>query len=170
MALFPDYSKCGKGASCAYRADNNSPDTTTTGDNNNDNLIRHSDRPDNDCAFNPGLGKCKADCTEDQSFCKCPRGFVMNEDDHCRPDKKCPKGFKEHANDETGTCFPTKTLLRGGGTGATTKPKTVTTTINNQFTVPQGFNATFFDINTPYCWYVVNAPPCYDIKNGSVIR
>jgi hypothetical protein len=38
--------------------------------------------------------------------------FVMNEDDHCRPDKPCPKGFKEHANDETGTCFPTKDIER----------------------------------------------------------
>ena len=37
-------------------------------------------------------------------------------------------------------------------------------------TAPNGLNATFFDANTPYCWYVVNAPPCYDIKAGTVIR
>jgi hypothetical protein len=30
----------------------------------------------------------------------------MNEDDNCRPDKPCPKGFEEHADDETGKCFP----------------------------------------------------------------
>jgi phosphoglycerol transferase MdoB-like AlkP superfamily enzyme len=34
----------------------------------------------------------------------------------------------------------------------------------------QGFNATFYDANMPYCWYVVNAPPCYDINTESVIR
>lgn len=81
-------------------------------------VVRHTDRPDKDCAFNPGLGKCKVDCTEDQSFCECPHGFVMNEDDQCRPDKKCPKGFEEHTNDETGACFPTaKTLSGGDGSG-----------------------------------------------------
>jgi hypothetical protein len=37
-------------------------------------------------------------------------------------------------------------------------------------TVPNGLNATFFNASTPYCWYVVNAPPCYDIKTGTVIR
>jgi len=93
----------------------------------------------------------------------------MNEDDHCRPDKPCPKGFEQHDNDETGTCFPTKDVLRGcGGTGA----RRVTTINNNQFqfTVHNGFNATFYDANTPYYWYVVNAPPCFDLKTGSIIR
>jgi hypothetical protein len=33
-----------------------------------------------------------------------------------------------------------------------------------------GFNATFFDANTPHCWYVVNAPPCYDLKTGTVVH
>jgi hypothetical protein len=44
--------------------------------------------------------------------------------------------------------------------------------INNefQFTTPTGYNATFYDANTPYCWYVVNAPPCYDLKSGTFIH
>jgi hypothetical protein len=60
--------------------------------------------PDEECAFNPSLPKCKATCDEN-NFCKCPEGFVMNEDDNCRPDKPCPKGFEEHKDDETGKCF-----------------------------------------------------------------
>jgi hypothetical protein len=46
--------------------------------------------------------------------------------------------------------------------------KQTTTTVSP--TVPNGFNATFFDANTPYCWYVVNAPPCYDLKTGTIIH
>ena len=60
--------------------------------------------PDEECAFNPSLPKCKATCDEN-NFCKCPEDFVMNEDDNCRPDKPCPKGFEEHKDDETGKCF-----------------------------------------------------------------
>jgi hypothetical protein len=55
----------------------------------------------------------------------------------------------------------------------TTTTATTTTTKNNVITktiVIPGYNATFFDINTPYCWYVVNAPPCYDLKTGTVIH
>jgi hypothetical protein len=30
----------------------------------------------------------------------------MNEDDHCFPDKPCPKGYERHNEDESGECFP----------------------------------------------------------------
>jgi len=107
----------------------------------------------------------------------------MNEDDHCRPDNDCPKGFKEHANDETGTCFPTKKLLKSGFHGGPIIRNSIRNT--NVFsptitssataaatatTVPNGLNATFFDAKTPYYWYVVNAPPCFDIKTGTIIH
>jgi hypothetical protein len=49
-------------------------------------------------------------------------------------------------------------------------PTTATITAAAGTTVPNGLNATFFDASTPYCWYVVNAPPCYDIKTGSIIH
>ena len=32
------------------------------------------------------------------------------------------------------------------------------------------YNATFYDANAPYCQYVVNAPPCYDLKTGTVVH
>ena len=51
--------------------------------------------------------------------------------------------------------------------------RTTTTTTTNSvvsLTVPNGLNATFFDTSTPCCWYTVNAPPCYDIKTGTVIH
>ena len=32
----------------------------------------------------------------------------------------------------------------------------------------QGFNATFHDASTPYCWYVVNAHPCFDTRTGTL--
>jgi hypothetical protein len=94
----------------------------------------------------------------------------MNEDDHCAT-KKCPRGFEQHAEDETSTCFPKASTLSGGGGGNGKSRHTTTTVIQQQ--QPQtitGFNATFYDANTPYCWYTVNAPPCYDIKTGTVIH
>jgi hypothetical protein len=60
--------------------------------------------PDEECAFNPSLPKCKAPCDEN-NFCECPKGFSMNEDDNCYPDKPCPNGFERHKDDETGKCF-----------------------------------------------------------------
>jgi hypothetical protein len=66
--------------------------------------------PDDECALNPSLPKCKATCDEN-NFCQCPKGFSMNEDDHCFPDKQCPKGFERHKDDETGKCFPIKCQL-----------------------------------------------------------
>jgi hypothetical protein len=68
--------------------------------------------PDDDCAFNPSLSKCKATC-DANNFCQCPKGFSMNEDDNCFPDKSCPKGFERHNEDETGKCFPITTCPPG---------------------------------------------------------
>lgn len=149
-------------------------------DNNKDNqppVVHHNDRPDKDCATNPLLGKCSADCNTDKSFCECPRGFVMNENDHCAVEK-CPRGFEQRSDDETGTCFPTAATLRHH---PDTRPITTTHIhITNKVsattaepltgTVPNGWNATFFDPTTPYCWYVVNLPPCFDVRTMSVIH
>ena len=37
----------------------------------------------------------------------------MKEDDHCFPDKPCPKGYERHNDDETGKCFPITTCPPG---------------------------------------------------------
>ena len=58
--------------------------------------------PDDDCLFNPSLKKCKSINGQ------CPPGFFLNDDENCVPDKKCPKGFEHHSDDETGTCHPVK--------------------------------------------------------------
>jgi hypothetical protein len=59
--------------------------------------------PDGSCLFHPEQDKCKPDQNGN-----CPSGFFLNDDDHCVPDKPCPKGFEHHAQDETGTCYPVK--------------------------------------------------------------
>ena len=111
--------------------DNSNPTTTTNGDkkkddsNNNNNKVttaiptitcpdgskpsdngkcktQQQPHPDDDCLFNPSLSKCKS--IDEQ----CPKGFFLNDDDNCVPDKKCPPGFEHHAQDETGTCYPVK--------------------------------------------------------------
>jgi hypothetical protein len=69
--------------------------------------VKNGPGPDDDCLLNPDLSKCKATCDENNN-CQCPEGFIMNEDDNCRPDKPCPKGFAEHNDDETGKCYPIK--------------------------------------------------------------
>jgi hypothetical protein len=71
----------------------------------------------------------------------------------CRPHANCPA----HVNDNNGDFDNDNHRVKQ------------TTTIVSP-TAPNGLNATFFDANTPYCWYVVNAPPCYDIKTGSIIH
>jgi len=62
-----------------------------------------ADRPDQSCLFYPQQDKCKADPSGN-----CPRGFFLNDDDHCVPNKRCPKGFEQHDEDETGTCYPVR--------------------------------------------------------------
>jgi hypothetical protein len=57
--------------------------------------------PDESCLFHPEQDKCKSDQNGN-----CPNGFFLNDDNHCVPDKKCPKGFEHHNEDETGTCYP----------------------------------------------------------------
>jgi hypothetical protein len=167
-----------QGASCAIKVKTHDKDNTNNNDNNPD-VVRHNDRPDKDCATNPLLGKCSADCNTDKSFCECPRGFVMNENDHCAVEK-CPRGFEQRSDDETGTCFPTKALLKNHPHA---KPMTKTTikvvnsaiasaaaSASTELTIPiTGFNATFFTSTLPYCWYTVNVPPCYDSLTGSVV-
>ena len=55
--------------------------------------------PDESCLFHPEQEKCGPDQSGN-----CPSGFLLNGKGHCFPDKKCPKGFEKHDNDETGTC------------------------------------------------------------------
>jgi hypothetical protein len=81
--------------------DNNNKDTTailtitcTDGSKPSDNgkcKTQSQPHPNDDCLFNPSLSKCKS--INEQ----CPRGFFLNDDDNCVPDKKCPRGFKNHA-------------------------------------------------------------------------
>lgn len=59
-------------------------------------------KPDNSCLFHPEQMKCKPDPITD----KCPKGFSMNVYEHCFPNVRCPKGFENRNEDETGTCYP----------------------------------------------------------------
>ena len=59
-------------------------------------------KPDNSCLFHPEQMKCKPDPITD----KCPKGFSMNVYKHCFPNVRCPKGFENRNEDETGTCYP----------------------------------------------------------------
>jgi hypothetical protein len=34
----------------------------------------------------------------------------MNVNQHCYPNKSCPKGFERHEDDETGACYPTQPI------------------------------------------------------------
>ncbi|MFL6422284.1 MAG: hypothetical protein ACJ71R_01680, partial [Nitrososphaeraceae archaeon] len=77
--------------------------------------------PDESCLFHPEQDKCKAD-----QGGKCPTGFFLNDDEHCVPDKPCPKGFEHHAGDETDACYPKPPIcppLEGGGCGPIKCPK-----------------------------------------------
>jgi hypothetical protein len=62
-------------------------------------------QPDNSCLFNPQQDKCRPNPTTGQ----CPPGFNMNGDEHCFPNMPCPKGFENHAEDETGACYQVTT-------------------------------------------------------------
>jgi len=59
-------------------------------------------KPDNSCLFHPEQMKCKPDPITG----KCPKGFSMNVYEHCFPNVRCPKGFENRNEDETGTCYP----------------------------------------------------------------
>ena len=59
-------------------------------------------KPDNSCLFHPEQMKCKPDPITG----KCPKGFSMNVYKHCFPNVRCPKGFENRNEDETGTCYP----------------------------------------------------------------
>jgi hypothetical protein len=56
--------------------------------------------PDNSCLFFPELPHCAPDKDG-----KCPANFFTNGDGQCVPNKKCPPGFENHDNDESGTCW-----------------------------------------------------------------
>jgi hypothetical protein len=45
-------------------------------------------------------------CKPDPITGKCPKGFSMNVYKHCFPNVRCPKGFENRNEDETGTCYP----------------------------------------------------------------
>jgi hypothetical protein len=57
--------------------------------------------PDIRCLFFPELPNCGPDKDG-----KCPANFFTNGDGQCVPNKKCPPGFENHDNDESGTCWP----------------------------------------------------------------
>ena len=66
------------------------------------NQQQEQPKPDNSCLFHPEQMKCKPDPITG----KCPKGFSMNVYEHCFPKIPCPKGFENHDEDETGTCYP----------------------------------------------------------------
>jgi len=72
--------------------------------------------PDDSCLFNPEQDKCKPDPKTGQ----CPPGFNMNVYEHCFPNKQCPKGFENHDEDETGTCYPVTTSTTHNNVSNTT--------------------------------------------------
>jgi hypothetical protein len=72
--------------------------------------------PDNSCLFNSEQDKCRPDPTTGQ----CPPGFNMNGDGHCFPNMPCPKGFENHDQDETGTCYPVTTSTMHNNVSNTT--------------------------------------------------
>jgi hypothetical protein len=74
--------------------------------------------PDESCLFNPAQDKCKPDPKTGQ----CPPGFNMNGYEHCFPNKQCSKGFENHDNDETGTCYPVTTSTTHNNVSNTTNP------------------------------------------------
>jgi hypothetical protein len=65
------------------------------------NQQQEQPKPDNSCLFHPEQMKCKPDPITG----KCPKGFSMNVYEHCFPKIPCPKGFENHDEDETGTCY-----------------------------------------------------------------
>ena len=72
--------------------------------------------PDYSCLFNPEQDKCKPDPKTGQ----CPPGFDENGYEHCFPNKQCPKGFENHDEDETGTCYPVTTSIMHNNVSNTT--------------------------------------------------
>lgn len=72
--------------------------------------------PDYSCLFNPEQDKCKPDPQTGQ----CPPGFNKNGYEQCFPNKQCPKGFENHDEDETGTCYPVTTSTMHNNVSNTT--------------------------------------------------
>lgn len=70
--------------------------------NQQSNQQQEQPKPDNSCLFHPEQMKCKPDPITG----KCPKGFSMNVYEHCFPNVRCPKGFENRNEDETGTCYP----------------------------------------------------------------
>jgi hypothetical protein len=66
-----------------------------------DPTCKRAPKPDGSCKFFPEKTKCAPDPVTG----KCPDSFFMNGDGHCVPNGKCPKGFENHDNDESGTCW-----------------------------------------------------------------
>jgi hypothetical protein len=58
------------------------------------------------CYFNPNDPRC------DPVNGKCPDGWAMNEDGQCHPGGKCPDGYARVDDDETGTCYPERDIIR----------------------------------------------------------
>jgi hypothetical protein len=84
--------------------DNNNKDTTGTAVTTGTTATATTSTSSSTCpdGSKPSdTGKCNS--TDEQ----CPKSFFfLNHDANCIPDKKCPKGFETHGQDETGTCYP----------------------------------------------------------------
>ena len=59
------------------------------------------------CYFSPSDPRCDPDENG-----KCPKGWAMNEDGQCHPGGKCPDGYGRVDDDETGTCYPERDIVK----------------------------------------------------------
>ena len=59
------------------------------------------------CYFSPSDPRCDPDENG-----KCPKGWAMNEDGQCHPGGKCPYGYGRVDDDETGTCYPERDIVK----------------------------------------------------------
>ncbi len=131
------------------------------GDSNSDNV---KGRPHIISSFPDAADhfKIKHDTNKDKDDTKCPV-----------PDAgRCSQAIRATPTDDNNhhkanhKINEINSLFRSKGTTAAT----VSVTSSATTTVPNGLNATFFNASTLYCWYVVNAPPCYDLKTDTVIH
>jgi hypothetical protein len=96
----------------------------------------------------------------EQTKCKfgafCPTRIVNN--DYDNSDHKS----KHHHNDSSNSNDKKLQQINDLFRSKVDVPKVAAVTI--------GFNETFWNGTVPYCWYVVNLPPCYDTLNNVLKR
>jgi len=112
----------------------------------------------------PGTGPHKPECCINGKKFKSLEGggaIILDGDNgnHHRHDDGSTR--VNHQHNSNNNIDRINSLFRSDGNTGSASAATAT---------PQGFNATFFDASTPYCWYVVNAPPCFDMKTGTIIH